>query len=145
MQKKCLEEVMQIISLKKQLIEYLESENALKRMFSRSLSPKSRWRFLPQTINVNVISKFKDHLALCALYQQDVVKTEHEIVIFQQIAMQLTDEIDELKVTRKRLDFAQTFQGKYFHVLGHFFSVYCVWKIIISWINIVFNRVGKGK
>lgn len=33
--------------------------------------------------------------------------------------------------------------GKYFNFLGYFFSVYCVWKIFICTINIVFNRVGK--
>ena len=32
--------------------------------------------------------------------------------------------------------------GKYFNVLGHFFSVYCLWKIFICTVNIVFDRVG---
>lgn len=27
--------------------------------------------------------------------------------------------------------------------MGHFFSVYCIWKIFISTVNIVFDRVGK--
>lgn len=33
--------------------------------------------------------------------------------------------------------------GKYFNVLGHFFSIYCLWKIFICTVNIVFDRVGK--
>jgi len=36
-----------------------------------------------------------------------------------------------------------TLLGKYFNVMGYFFSVYCVWKIFIVMINIVFDRVGK--
>ena len=31
----------------------------------------------------------------------------------------------------------------YFNFLGYFFSLYCVWKIFISTVNIVFDRVGK--
>ena len=34
-------------------------------------------------------------------------------------------------------------QGRYFDFLGHIFSVYCVWKIFISTVNIIFDRVGK--
>ena len=34
-------------------------------------------------------------------------------------------------------------QGMYFNFLGYFFSLYCVWKIFISTVNIVFDRVGK--
>ena len=34
-------------------------------------------------------------------------------------------------------------QGKYFNFLGYFFSIYCTWKIFISTVNIVFDRVGK--
>ena len=31
----------------------------------------------------------------------------------------------------------------HFNFLGYFFSLYCVWKIFISTVNIVFDRVGK--
>lgn len=41
------------------------------------------------------------------------------------------------------MDYSKTWQGRYFNVLGYFFSGYCVYKIIISTINIIFNRVGK--
>lgn len=41
------------------------------------------------------------------------------------------------------MEYSETWQGQYFNILGHFFSVYCIWKIIISTVNIVFDRVGK--
>lgn len=42
-----------------------------------------------------------------------------------------------------RQRWSRTLQGKYFNVIGYFFSLYCLWKIFISTINIVFDRVGK--
>jgi hypothetical protein len=44
---------------------------------------------------------------------------------------------------RERNEWSTTWQGRYFNFLGYFFSVYCIWKIFISTINIVFDRVGK--
>ena len=49
----------------------------------------------------------------------------------------------DLQNVRERIDWSRTCQGKYFNILGHFFTIYCVWKIFISTINIVFDRVGK--
>ena len=44
---------------------------------------------------------------------------------------------------RTRIEWSKTLQGKYFNFLGYFFSIYCIWKIFISTVNIVFDRVGK--
>uniref|UniRef100_F6Q9X3 G protein-coupled receptor 89B n=3 Tax=Tetrapoda TaxID=32523 RepID=F6Q9X3_XENTR len=44
---------------------------------------------------------------------------------------------------QERIEYSKTFQGKYFNFLGYFFSIYCVWKIFMATINIVFDRVGK--
>lgn len=41
------------------------------------------------------------------------------------------------------MEFSKTLQGKYFDFVGHIFSGYCIWKIFISTVNIVFDRVGK--
>ena len=49
----------------------------------------------------------------------------------------------DLQNMRERVDWSKTCQGKYFNFLGHFFTLYCVWKIFISTVNIVFDRVGK--
>uniref|UniRef100_A0A9J7XUD8 Golgi pH regulator n=1 Tax=Cyprinus carpio carpio TaxID=630221 RepID=A0A9J7XUD8_CYPCA len=45
---------------------------------------------------------------------------------------------------KERIEYSKTFQGKYFNFLGYFFSIYCVWKIFMATINIVFDRVGKN-
>ncbi|KAG7215808.1 hypothetical protein INR49_021931 [Caranx melampygus] len=46
-------------------------------------------------------------------------------------------------IKSERIEYSKTFQGKYFNFLGYFFSIYCVWKIFMATINIVFDRVGK--
>ena len=52
-------------------------------------------------------------------------------------------EAHELQNALERMEWSQTCQGKYFNFLGYFFSLYCTWKIFISTVNIVFDRVGK--
>jgi hypothetical protein len=37
---------------------------------------------------------------------------------------------------------AKTLKGQYFNVLGLVFSIYCVYKVFISTVNIAFNRTG---
>ncbi|VDO55397.1 unnamed protein product [Onchocerca flexuosa] len=41
------------------------------------------------------------------------------------------------------MEYSKTWQGQYFNIVGHFFSLYCMWKIFICTVNIVFDRVGK--
>lgn len=41
------------------------------------------------------------------------------------------------------MEYSKTWEGIYFNILGYFFSLYCIWKIFISTVNIVFDRVGK--
>ncbi|VDK43958.1 unnamed protein product [Anisakis simplex] len=66
-----------------------------------------------------------------------------EIVPLEELSRYLFLEIVELRNMRDRLEYSKTWQGQYFNVMGHFFSVYCIWKIFICTINIVFDRVGR--
>lgn len=68
---------------------------------------------------------------------------EQEVTNLEELARHLFLELDELNNMRSRIEFSKTFQGKYFNFLGYFFCGYCCWKIFISTINIIFNRVGK--
>ena len=52
-------------------------------------------------------------------------------------------EIHDMQNMLERIEWSKTFQGKYFNFLGYFFSLYCTWKIFISTVNIVFDRVGR--
>ncbi|KAF6020515.1 GPR89A [Bugula neritina] len=68
--------------------------------------------------------------------KQDVQATE-------EVSRQLFLELVDLRNTEDRIRFSKTFKGKYFNFLGYFFSIYCIGKIFMASINIIFDRVGK--
>ncbi|CAD6187328.1 unnamed protein product [Caenorhabditis auriculariae] len=74
----------------------------------------------------------------------DVIEgLENEIRHMEELSRYIFTGIAELYELQSRLEFSKTLLGKYFNFIGHFFSLYCVWKIFISLVNIVFDRVGK--
>ncbi|XP_043279150.1 Golgi pH regulator [Venturia canescens] len=75
--------------------------------------------------------------------QENVKQLRQEISGLEELSRQLFLEAHDMQNARERLEWAATWQGKYFNFLGYFFSIYCMWKIFISTINIVFDRVGK--
>ncbi|XP_034303541.1 Golgi pH regulator-like isoform X1 [Crassostrea angulata] len=68
---------------------------------------------------------------------------KQETEAYEELAKQLFLESVDLHNAQERIAYSKTFKGKYFNFLGYFFSIYCVWKILISTINIIFDRVGK--
>jgi len=68
---------------------------------------------------------------------------QSEGTALEELSRHLFIEVVELKNMRERVEYSRTWQGRYFNVVGHFFSLYCIWKIFISTVNIVFDRVGK--
>ncbi|EDO34403.1 predicted protein [Nematostella vectensis] len=68
---------------------------------------------------------------------------QQEVDAMEELSRQLFLEIVDLHNTKERMELSKTLQGKYFDFLGHIFSGYCIWKIFISTVNIVFDRVGK--
>ena len=61
----------------------------------------------------------------------DINQLRVEIYGLEELLRQLFLEINYLKNMQERQKWSQTLQGKYFNVIGHFFSVYCLWKIFI--------------
>ena len=80
-----------------------------------------------------------------ATYQttENIPLLKQDILIQEELSRQLFLEIHDLINMRERIDWSKTWQGKYFNFLGYFFSLYCTWKIFISTVNIVFDRVGR--
>ncbi|KAF2347439.1 Golgi pH regulator conserved domain [Trinorchestia longiramus] len=73
----------------------------------------------------------------------DVAALKSEVLALEEVGRQLFLECVELQGQRERLLWAATLQGKFFNFMGYFFSMYCSWKIFISLVNIVFDRVGR--
>lgn len=36
-----------------------------------------------------------------------------------------------MKAMHQRIEQSRTWKGRYFHFIGYFFSLYCIWKIVI--------------
>lgn len=75
--------------------------------------------------------------------KESIAALKMEVAALEELTRQVFLETVELQARRERVEWAQTFQGKYFNCLGYFFSVYCSWKIFISLVNIVFDRIGR--
>lgn len=137
---KRLKQVMEIVATKKKRVVYLEYEHSLKSTFTSSLSSiNNKWNFLRRTLNSSFSSQSNNNIS----YNLSTIK--QDISTYEEISSQLYSDLVDLQAIQQRIEYSKTLKGKYFHVLGHFFSLYCVWKIFISFINIIFNRVGKGK
>ncbi|ORZ32068.1 Abscisic acid G-protein coupled receptor-domain-containing protein [Catenaria anguillulae PL171] len=74
---------------------------------------------------------------------ENLSRLETEIDNEEQFLRQTLLDVDELHIERERLIFSKTWKGRYWNFLGQVFSVYCVYKIIMSTINILLNRTGK--
>ncbi|CAJ0935253.1 unnamed protein product, partial [Mesorhabditis belari] len=68
---------------------------------------------------------------------------EAEVAQNEELQRHLFLELVDLRAMKDRVDYSKTWMGKYFNFLGYFFSIYCLWKIFICTVNIVFDRVGK--
>ncbi|XP_075416644.1 Golgi pH regulator A isoform X2 [Tenrec ecaudatus] len=74
---------------------------------------------------------------------ENLTLIQQEADALEELSRQLFLETADLYATKERIEYSETFKGKYFNFLGYFFSIYCVWKIFMATINIVFDRVGK--
>uniref|UniRef100_A0A915E3S3 Golgi pH regulator n=1 Tax=Ditylenchus dipsaci TaxID=166011 RepID=A0A915E3S3_9BILA len=93
---------------------------------------------------VGIFQKVLDTFSSPKSSLRDQISTlQSEIIPLEEFGRHLFLELVELNNMKNRVEYSKTWQGKYFNVLGHFFSVYCIWKIFICTINIVFDRVGK--
>ncbi|KAL3886675.1 hypothetical protein ACJMK2_026655 [Sinanodonta woodiana] len=74
---------------------------------------------------------------------ENISLLKQENSALEELSRQLFLEMVDLNNAQERIEYSKTFKGKYFNFLGYFFSIYCVWKIFISTINIIFDRVGR--
>lgn len=80
---------------------------------------------------------------LSSLSSENVNQVRKETQALEELSRQLFLELVDLKAMQQRMEWSKTLKGRYFHFIGYFFSLYCIWKIFISTVNIVFDRVGR--
>ncbi|XP_022900657.1 Golgi pH regulator [Onthophagus taurus] len=74
---------------------------------------------------------------------ENIAQLKLEISGLEELSRQLFLEAHENHNMLERAEWSKSWTGKYFNFLGYFFSLYCMWKIFMCTINIVFDRVGK--
>ncbi|CAG2117221.1 unnamed protein product, partial [Medioppia subpectinata] len=117
-------QTLDIIAMKKKRIAMIEKENQSK---SLSSPTSSIWSLLKSV----------------SLQGHDVSQLKQECCTLEELSRQMFLELLELKAMEERIVWSKTLKGKYFNFIGYFFSLYCIWKIFICTVNIVFDRVGK--
>jgi hypothetical protein len=74
---------------------------------------------------------------------ENVTALSKEVGALEELGRHLFLEYVEMHSLRERMAYSKTLKGRYFDILGHFFSIYCIYKIFMCIINIIFDRVGK--
>ncbi|XP_044751698.1 Golgi pH regulator [Coccinella septempunctata] len=75
--------------------------------------------------------------------QENITQLKLEVAGLEELSRQLFLEAHEARNMLERIEWSKTWKGLYFNFLGYIFSVYCLWKIFICTVNIIFDRVGK--
>lgn len=53
------------------------------------------------------------------------------------------NEITELRENQLQIYQSKTIKGKFFNIIGYIFSIYCIYRIFMSSINLIFKRNPK--
>lgn len=133
-----------LIAMKKKKILLKEKEKT-------SLSPASSiWKSVIQslssqgkytsstsfvfTCNYNLYNLY---LTLMFKDQESIFQLKSDCEALEELVRQLFLELVDMKSMQQRMEWSRTLKGKYFHFIGYFFSIYCIWKIfIVSMVNI---------
>jgi hypothetical protein len=73
-----------------------------------------------------------------------VVALTNECRSLQSLASAMFVDVAALREEAARLAFAKTPRGRVYNVLGYAFAVYCVYKIVMAIVNIVFDRHARS-
>ncbi|RWS10599.1 putative Golgi pH regulator C-like protein [Dinothrombium tinctorium] len=112
-----------VVAMKKKRITLIEKEQ-------NSLSvPSSIWNSILKSVS--------------SQGHENITQLKRDCLALEELTRQLFLELVDMRTMQQRIEWSKTLKGKYFHFVGYFFSLYCIWKIFISTVNIVFNRVGK--
>lgn len=110
--------------------------------------------------NLNKLKDFQQHTGVCSALvrflkrfcsgskRYNSLKTEEEAInaeisALQQVRRELFDEMNDLNNEKHRVRKSKRLKGKFFNCMGYFFSVYCVYKMVMASVNIIFQRVMK--
>ncbi|KAI8851662.1 protein Y75B8A.16 [Chytridium lagenaria] len=67
-----------------------------------------------------------------------------EIKALETLSAKMQANLDSLQAERSRFLDSKTAKGKFFNIVGYFFSIYCLYKIITSFLNLILRRSAGG-
>ena len=74
---------------------------------------------------------------------RDVRSLRAELRVLELVGRQLFVEVHSLREAIAAVASSRTCQGRVMNLLGYFFSVFCVYKMLMASINLIFQRVNK--
>jgi hypothetical protein len=88
---------------------------------------------------VTSVTRSSDDKAL----EKNVKTMQHEVGGMELMCSEMFEELQEARLAYKQLSFSTTLLGRAVNLMGYFFSAYCVYKMLMASINIIFNRVAQ--
>ncbi|RKP36187.1 Abscisic acid G-protein coupled receptor-domain-containing protein [Dimargaris cristalligena] len=77
------------------------------------------------------------------LANNPTAQLQEEVRLLEQIRQQIQADLETLHFEKIRYEETATLKSRYFNFLGYIFSVYCIYKVFMAFINILFHRIGK--
>jgi len=109
-------------------------------------SPKNE-RPTPSEVPISGLGRFNFSRFVSPMWgtrkNEEILNLISEIHLLENFNNELFEEVNEFRNEEARIKFSQTTLGRLSDLSGYFFSVYCAWKIFISTINILLNRVSQ--
>jgi len=133
LERRCLQTMERLLGRKKRLVL---ARSELKRL--RDYNPESKPSFISRLFN-----SFNGSPSELSVLENDIRGLEVEISGLEEMRRELFTEINDLHEGRARMKVSKTWKGRLFNLIGYLFSMYCIYKMFMASINIIFQRVGK--
>jgi len=132
-----------VIQIEKKLLQNIEKILVKKRKLALCERERQQHQGASSLEDKNWWGRLKAVTSVMSSSSENIPQLKADIGVLEEFSRHLFLEAHDLQNMRARTEWSKTWQGKYFNFLGYFFSIYCTWKIFISTVNIVFDRVGK--
>ena len=136
---KRLLKTLDMISAKKKLMLVTEHDLLRRRLSAKETREEGGgWKKQLSGL-VSSVTRSGDDKAL----QNNIKSMKLELVGMEHMSCDMFEELHEARVAHKQVSFSTTTLGRIVNMTGYFFSGYCVYKMMMASINIVFNRVAQ--
>ncbi|KAI8139575.1 Abscisic acid G-protein coupled receptor-domain-containing protein [Fennellomyces sp. T-0311] len=76
--------------------------------------------------------------------QREYELLDSEIHQLEGLSESMKSDLSELARERAKSQFGKTWCGRCWNVIGHIFSFYCIYKLTVTTVNVIFGRSGTG-